>query len=176
MKFESVGLGQFDIFNLAVGISLFARYEVALSKHFRACDFGEGRGTDLSHDIRHFLHSVKSAESDGACFFDIVAELIVNVLQHVVDALAYGVEITYHFGKHHACDDCVFISCVCAYERAVTLLETEEIGVLAALLPFLDFFTNEFEAREHVEGRNAVTRCKGARKFGGDDGFDESAV
>ncbi len=176
MKFESVGLGKGDVLDFAVRICLFARYEVALRKHFRAVDFLETSRTDLRHNVRHLLHTVKTAEGYRTRFFDVVAESFVDVLKYVVNAFADRVEITHHFGKRHTCNDRVLIACVSTYQRTVTFFKSEKIGIFAALFPFLDFFADKLEAGQHVKSGYAVTRCQCASEFGGDDSFDERAV
>lgn len=176
VKFESVCLGKVDIFDRSVRISLFAEHEIALRKHLCAVYAIEGGRANFAHDVCHFLHAVKSAERDRASFFDVVTKLFVEVLQHVVNAFAHGVEIANHLCKRHACNDCVLISCMRTHKRAVAFFEAEEIGIFSALFPLFDFFADKLKAGENVEGGNAVACCKLARKFGGDDCFDKRAV
>ena len=87
-----------------------------------------------------------------------------------------GIVVADHFRKDHRACHGVLIARVRADERAVTLLEAEQIDILARCFPFLYFFADILEPRQHVEGRHAVAGRDLPREFRSDDGLDDGAV
>ena len=105
------------------------------------------------------------------------AVLFIHPLASLDHGDALGAVVCSHFANQHGSNNSIFIPYIGACQIAVTLLETEDVAVLLALLfQEADLFADKLEAGEHIDDFYAVCLGDGVDNISSNDGLDSDGV
>ena len=125
------------------------------------------------HDGLHAVKARRALKGVGMQGVQAIAVLHVQGVQSIQQADTLRLVIGEHFADQQRRIYRVLIAHIAAAQVAVAFLKAENIAVRAALLfKQTDLFTDELEARQHVDGAHAVMGGDTLGHIGGNDGFD----